>query len=419
MRRWVPVALTILALGLLGCDDDEGPTQPSGDDVEGRVLDRGGQPVSGIAVVVSGKPAVTTASDGSFTVADVGPTYDATLIFSTEKTAIVYKGLSRRDPTLSHIDVLAAQKSASISGTVPASPTKQTRVFFVSGDVNVATFASQITGDYNLTPRWYGPATALVGKLYVLRWSEGVDGLPEDFDGYAVRDQTVSETGTFVVDFGAGDLTDTAEATISGSVVAPAGYDLQTKEYGFALGASGVSIDSQGTPSPDFAFTVPDVPGLTFYAVAAGTQPTPTNSRATVSIRWGITAGATGISIVLESAPQLSLPVHQATGVTTETPFVWSPGGGVGVSLFVASANVPTDPSIGVVLTGTTTQLPDLSAQGLGLPAGAQYDWRLRRYMLIASVDEVASESFSLLLGVTGGDAGTQLSESFEFTTEP
>jgi hypothetical protein len=111
--------------------------------------------------------------------------------------------------------------------------------------------------------------------------------------------------------------------------------------------------------------------------------------------------------------------VHQATGVTNDTPFVWSPGGGTGVTVFATDPDISSNPNYYVIMIGSTAQIPDLSAQGLGLPAGAGYQWRLLRHVPVASMDVVTSESFSPSLGVKTGDAGTAYSELFEFTTAP
>jgi hypothetical protein len=410
----------ILVLGLPGCGDDDDPIQPSSTTVEGRVVDLSGQPVGGIAVLVGDKPAVTTATDGSFTVADVGSIYDVTLIFSTEQAAIVYKGVSRRDPRLSYIEVVVPARSATISGNVPVLPTKRTMVLFVAGEVSAFTIANSFTGDYTLNPQWHGPETALSGRFYVLRWSDGAGGLPEDFDGYAVRDQTVSDAGTFTVNVVLGELTDPAENTLSGSVDVPGGYTLQTKSYGLDFGEARVQIDAQAAGSPDFTFRVPDLSELTFYASARAAIATATTPRATFYTRTGLGGGANGVVIGLEAAPQLSLPVHQATGVTTETPFVWSTGAGIGANIFVAApSTIGTDPTYVVISTEGTTEIPDLSAQGLGLPAGTGYEWRVLRHIPFASMDEIASELLRPALGRRTGDTGTALSEEFEFTTQP
>jgi len=106
---------------------DQAPDRPMDGDSRSRetqLLEPDGvRVIGGVAVLGSDKPAVTTATDGSFTVADVGSVYDVTLIFSTEKAGIVYRGVSRRDPVLSYVEVVAPTKGATISGNVPALPT--------------------------------------------------------------------------------------------------------------------------------------------------------------------------------------------------------------------------------------------------------------------------------------------------------
>lgn len=420
MKRWIPVALAVFALGFAGCDDDdEGPSEPPSDDIQGRVLDTAGQPVSGVPIVVSGKAAAITANDGSFTVEDVPSTYDVSVIFNTQNAALIYRGLTRRDPVLSYITVASSPKSAEIAGTVPAVPGRRTRVFFVSGEWSAATTANANTGDYSLAPEWYGSAAAITGTIYVLRWTQGLDGLPDLYDGYAERDLTISDGGTFPVSFAAGDLTDPSELTIKGDVVVPTGYFLQQKSFGLDFGIPRIVIDTDGAAATSFNFNVPEIPEPSFFVSARAAMPTVTTNRTTSITRTGLAAGATGIDVVLEEAPRPSLPVHSATGVTTSTSFVWSAGGGTGVNIYIANPAVSSNPTYMAILAENSTQIPDLSAIGMGLPAGAQYDWGVLRQLGVSSVNDAASAAFNPILGVREGDSGRLTSEFFAFTTEP
>src|SRR5262245_26327955 len=104
-RTMMNIARCSLALlaacvtALCGCEDVSLCTtcpQPSSD-IRGSIEGDYGQPVDGLIVVVSGKAPVTCGADGSFRVAGVGGPYDLTLLSTSERRVVVYRGLARRD----------------------------------------------------------------------------------------------------------------------------------------------------------------------------------------------------------------------------------------------------------------------------------------------------------------------------------
>lgn len=417
MKRWIPVALASMVLAACG---GENSTLPRRGDVHGMVLDLAGHPVGGVSVFVTGRPAVTTASDGSFTVADVPPIYDAALMSTLaprSQSAIVYKGLTRRDPVLHHEVWIDHTKLAIVTGSVPPSPS-ETRVIFAGENSGRWYWADRKTGEFALGVGWVGSDT-LRGKLHVLRWTAGPDSLPADFDGYAARELRLSDGDSVSTSFEASDLTDPAETTISGSVSIPSGYDLSGAWYGILFGTMDMKVGGQTSDSPSFVFRVPDVPELDFFVTAeAKAGDSPPSRLYTYTRRAGIAPGTTGLSIVLEAGPQLTVPADGTTGVTTSTPFLWS-GGSRGIHVMkILPAGTST--FITVVLPGNTTRLPDFSAQGLPLPAGRECIWSVRRYPLVPSMDEAVTRRFNLFAGSTAaGDLAVAGSRVFRFTVAP
>jgi hypothetical protein len=78
-----------------------------------------------------------------------------------------------------------------------------------------------------------------------------------------------------------------------------------------------------------------------------------------------------------------------ATGVDTSTDFVWTPvAGGIHLLLFVGSSS---DPTYFIVTAGSRARIPDLAAQGLGLPSGRQYQWGLIGLGPFAGIDAFAA----------------------------
>lgn len=92
------LAVSGLLLALAACGGGGGG--PVTITVAGKVVGTNNLPVNGVPVVISGRPSVITAADGTFSVAGVTAPYDATVVNATTKRSIVYKGLTRPDPTL-------------------------------------------------------------------------------------------------------------------------------------------------------------------------------------------------------------------------------------------------------------------------------------------------------------------------------
>ena len=68
--------------------------------INGFAKDFAGEPIVGAAILVDGKQAVTTSSDGSFTVQDVLIPYNITMILGNDKIAVKYEQLTKTNPTL-------------------------------------------------------------------------------------------------------------------------------------------------------------------------------------------------------------------------------------------------------------------------------------------------------------------------------
>src|SRR6266550_5944672 len=169
LRRSFTLPLAIL--GLLVACVGPGPTTPQGITVIGLVQDRVAEPISGATVLV-GKSSVTSSSDGTFSIPGVVTPYDITAILPAQNTAVVYKGLTRSDPVLLYPDVAAAERTATISGTVPPAAGSVTYVLFVSSG-RYATGGGRddaTTGQYAFAVRWYGSyATDDHGRRGLLR----------------------------------------------------------------------------------------------------------------------------------------------------------------------------------------------------------------------------------------------------------
>jgi hypothetical protein len=134
---------------------------------------------------------------------------------------------------------------------------------------------------------------------------------------------------------------------------------------------------------------------------------TATNSDAgtySVAQLSGLQPGTGNAPLSLPAPALATAPADGATGVDTSTDFVWSPlANGIHVLFLSGAAN---DPAYIIVSGGTRTRIPDLGAQGLGLPTGRPYDFGLLGVGPYANIDAFAAgpvpfEGFGFQTGST------------------
>lgn len=410
--------LLVTGLSLLeacGGSDGTGPTTTI--TVSGHAQDRLGEPIAGARVLVSGQPSVTTGADGGFTITGVAVPYDIALIETGRNTGIVYKGVTRSDPTLLDLFDPGVEQAATVAGSAPLASGGHTLVFFISGrNVVGGVDADPTTGQFTFTVRWHGSATTHTGTLHVLQLTAAANGTPASYDGYASRPLTITAGGTSSSnDFAVADLADPPEQTISGTVALPAGYTLTSRSLFVSFGRVPVVWDEQGTLSNAFTYTVPAVAGTAFSVEALAVDAA---SRASFFFKVGVAGNSTNVNVPLEAAGQLAAPPDGAAEVDVATSFTWSHGGGVGVDILEALPDNPGGPRFLVLTTAADAKLADLSASGLGLPASASYHWLVDRVAPVRSMDEAASAEFIRLLDLEAGEFSVAVSERFGFSTK-
>jgi hypothetical protein len=194
-RMLIPVGAALaLALAMLigeGCSKSSS-TGPGGGGgaggvvtVTGKVVGQNGQPVAGVPVVVTGKASTNSDAGGNFSIANVTTPYDISVVDAVNKAAILYKGLTRTDPTLLALGSTGGTShTGSISGKISGgtfTPNQGandvTNVVFASPEVTheVSTAVSGTFGPFTLN--WFGP-TATTGTLYALQFTADAGGLP-------------------------------------------------------------------------------------------------------------------------------------------------------------------------------------------------------------------------------------------------
>ena len=403
---------------MAGCKSDSDSAGPGTGaiTVAGKVIDEAGRAVQSAPVVITGRPATTTDANGTFTVTDVPTPYDAAVILSSSKTAIIYKGLTRTDPTLYFTGAsVSVPNSATISGTLsggagyPLPVNHVSRAFFVATEDLASSIPNSTTGAYALSTSWNGAAT-ISGTIHGLQWETNGSGMPLTYKGYGTKTGvTITNGGSFAGQNVA--LTAATAAVVSGSVTIPAGFTLGTKSIALNFNKFGtIPLGTDATSATAFSFNVPAIAGFTLQLAATASAA----SLGSSSMAVNTTSGTTGITIAVPASPQHSLPVNAAAGVTTTTPFSWTAvPGGVYVVRFDGPAG---EPDLLVVTSATSATIPDLSAQGLGLGASKAYTWAIFSFGPFADMN--ASAGPDGLLAVTNG-GWRSISVTRSFVTAP
>lgn len=371
-----------------------------GSTVVGQVIDSRGQPVAGRSVVQGSRSTTTTAS-GCFTFTGVTMPYDAAIIQTTGTPyAIVFTGLTRTDPTLTDI-YLSRQpaRTTTVTGnlTVPpgAPASVSTGVVFSSPEASVGrTFTSN---PWSLSVSWNGP-TSTTGNVHALQWTNDANGSLTGFFAYGVRNGVTLQSGTA---FTGADVTLTTPVTtqaVVGAISVPSGYTLSERAvYVTFPDRAAFLVGDDTLTSVGFAFPFPSGIGasaLVYAAASDGTSTTEAQSAA-------LPAGTSNATVTLPSPALPTAPASGATGVGTSTDLVWSPVAGAVYEVVLTGSG--TDPVYVLLTSSTTARIPDLSAQGLGLPSARSYSWTVNALGPLTSVDALASPSIVLTFDTSSG----------------
>lgn len=382
-----------LALLLAACSKSSSPTGPGSGGVitvTGKVIGVNGQPVASVPVLVTGLPSVNTDANGNFTIGNVTTPYTVSVVDGANRRALVYRGLTRTDPTLFWFGATpGTQRHATVSGTLtpwtaPGSGT-QARIGFASPDAFGEATVTLATGNFSIVNNWYGP-TATTGTLYALVWSYDANGLPVTYSRFGKRSGVSLLDGT--TNANQNDTIGVAQtAQLTGTISVPAGYTLSEKAlYAVFESKVGLPLLVDGTSTPNFTYNTPNVPGAALSLVTVASNGTGDFVETFMS---GIAVAQTGVATTIPTAPELSLPVNNATGVTTSTPFSWTPLSG-GIQIISFSPSVAGQPSFTVFTAASSDSIPNLASAGLPLPSSAAYNWRVQGVAPFASMDAAA-----------------------------
>jgi hypothetical protein len=311
--------------------------------VSGTVEDLFGQPQPGLAVKI-GSSATNTDANGNFSIANVATPYNTIVVDSANSVGYVFEGLTRSDPTLQLF----------------------TLSFFTPD--NTATIN---TGNLSGGAGFPNPAVV-----------DG-NGIPTDYTGYGMTSLALSNGGTF--NSTATDIAlsnGVADTSLTGSIALPTGYTLdQTVLYSDFGTNQSLPLLVDGSPSTSFTYTTPNLTGSTITSLVQASEDGGLGISGAFLV--GSAPNAAAVALTVPEIPELILPAESAAGVTVSTPFIWQPfPGGIHVALFTVG-------TIDYVVTTANSQttIPDLSAEGLSLPAAANGEWLAVGIAPFASMD--------------------------------
>ena len=384
------LAATTLAL-LIGCGGGSGNPDGGGGNttVNGQVLDNLGIGRGGATVIVGGKTATTDAT-GHFTVSGIATPYDVVIIApAPDKAATIYSQLTRTDPKLLDLDVNnGPAHSATVGGTITggdAFPTPDgefSAVSWGSPESSTGNYANA-NGSYSFSVDWSGP-TSITGTLRGLQWTIDSNGTVTGYHSHGTQtgvaitaNNNISNANVVVGAVQTG--------TVSVTITPPGTHQIAERDLTLNF-ADGTYFPVSADGLSDTTYNVPVPTGIGATATVRATAFE--GDAGTVSIAQANLQPGGSTTLSLPNPAIATAPADGATGVDTNTDLVWTPvAGGIHVLFLTGAGN---DPGYAIVSGGTRTRIPDLSAQGLGLPAGRPYDFTLYAIGPYASIDAFA-----------------------------
>lgn len=344
-------------------------TVPTPITVSGTVVDVNNLPVGSASVTV-GSQNTLSATDGTFSLSNVTPPYNLIAIFN--KSAVVYQELTATKPVIVFFTAPVLPNSGKVTGNIsPANFTGLTSVA-TWGSPETAIFADYdfdfSANPYSITPTWFGPSST-TGNVHVIQEIQDATGYPTSYPGYGMTQGVVLTSANVVAP--TITLVSISVDRLSGSLTLPPppyGVALSLLTATFSDGATAL-LGSSETLDAGYSFATPSGIGATLN-VGAIAENTTTNALSGALIS-GLATNATNANLTILTASEPELPSDTATGITTTTQFTWTPFAG-GINFIVFTPTVATNPTYYVVTPATTTTIPDLSTEGLALPAGVR-----------------------------------------------
>ncbi len=371
--------------------------------VTGHVIDFRGHAVSGAPVEIGGKQAVTDAQ-GTFTIASVSATYDASLVIEVgnDPTAVhgyVFQGLTRRDPTLQIFIAQQAQDDSvdvNVTGsTLTAGRTLSVAISGPDGESELA----DITPDPNFSEgdaEWRGGSTEQE-NAYGLIWQADKNGLPASYVAYDTQpialDSADSKNASVTLSLAA----QTILTTTIGGTVTTSGTDTRAN-YAFIQFPSNGTITLANDTGPNtFSYVMPNIKSADFV-VAATAGDAGTGQFSLVHHDFAQSAAPAILALPIPVSHVAVAPAASVDKVDGTVTFSFQPGAGntgpfVVQFLDEASFDGGNDDRLYVITSQTSFKLPKVVNDTFALAPGSKYYWRVMTHGVFANVDALADST--------------------------
>ena len=373
----------------------------------------------GVTVRLVGKAAVQTDATGSYTFTDVKVPYDIYVLGQggTDNGPIpavsYYKGLTRLDPVLTALYPACSlclgilnNHSATFNGSRSGAGTNAGPTYVKFTGANGSEVNT--SGTWGFTGAWFALGTGgTSGKLQGLQAVRGTAGAPTSW--------LFAESGTVAVAAGSTNTINLTLASLgtaaglTGTITQPGGFPTPSVSLNTTLSGTVFEVWTASTSNGQSVIPVLSGQASSFYASSSS------SGALTEGVMPGL-AAATDITMTLPAPAGITGPVNNATNVNTTTPFE-----------FTTSANQVYE----IRMTGTTAiyfiyttagsiTIPDVSE--MPLPSAAGFNWEIRGYAPLASVD-LAADTVGLVgvnkfEGTAGPFHAATTSPSRHFTTQ-
>jgi len=363
--------------------------------VSGKIV-AGGQPLANAPIVVGGKPATMTSALGTFTVTGVKAPYDVAFAIGTPASVTIYKGLSRRDPTLvafgdSGPASPTRRELQSVNGTITGGtmPYNPGPLLTVSGANRVEGIATASAGGIFTMDgtsiagpvHWVGPTTT-IATFHASTVIGGI-GYYGKRDNVAIVDdgnpgsQNIAMNQVGLVDVavsvqGPATFTEGARTRIAAGVRFT------------ALGGGYENVVGNGALPRTGTAKLHEVAGSTFFVDASYNRLAGAEEQS-FARKSASAAASTSLTVALADPARPTAPADATTNVTAATAFSFGAlTGGIQRVTFSATAS----PTITVFTKETTASLSDITALAVALPKDTLYTWRVFGYAPLASLDD-------------------------------
>jgi hypothetical protein len=428
MKNYSVYLFFTILTGLLisGCGDNTviNPPVNTTINVNGRVSDILGTPISGISIII-GSQTVTSGADGNFTVNNVNKPYDCQMLelSSNQKYGYLYKGLSTASPRFTTISGLAgAQYSSNIAVTFPNGliPVGKKVLLFYSDTTNVI-FGKVDAGPVNnavvYTVPWANNNSTIDGKICALIYSVDGSGNIVSYDNYAEAQLPVTSGGQSVWQPSSADFSlNPGEESLIATINAPGGYSiissalcinfskLTNNPFILAFSAALITYSSAANISALVPTGLPS--GFTLNLFTRIAEPSGASGYKSFVVQPGVNN-----NVIIEPASVLNTPLNGTNGIDTTSIFDYSQGSGSGI--YAIQFNGFNNTYV-VYTSGLNCTMPNFSPN-LNIEPNTGHTWRVTKYQGLNSVDEYVNAEILHMVNLPG----VLSSANRTFTTAP